>query len=168
MLTILAIVSLPILVTFAYAEWRAAPWLPTRSRDIPRFLKLADIRPDQKVYDLGCGDGRLVVAAARVGANAEGFEISLLPYLLARVRLLFHRGKNARVRYADFWNRNFSDADVVYLFLTPKANPRMISKLERELKSGAKVVAYVWPLHGWTPSGVDKQESRLDVFLYQR
>jgi SAM-dependent methyltransferase len=69
--------------TFAYAGIKAAPWFPTWSRDIDRFLKLAEIKPGQKFYDLGCGDGKLVFASAKAGATAVGYEISLLPYLIA-------------------------------------------------------------------------------------
>ena len=150
--------------TFAYAGILAAPWFPTWSRDMQRFLKLADIRPGQKFYDLGCGDGKLVFAAAGVGAEAVGFEIALLPYLLAVTRSFYI--KNARIKFKNFWNENLADADIVYVFLTPKANPRAKAKLKHELRKGTKVIAYTFLIDGWTPTRVDRENGRPPIYLY--
>ena len=156
--------------TFAYAGISAAPWFPTKRGDLARFIDLVDIKPGQKVYDLGCGDGRLVYAAARCGAMAIGYEISLLPYVLAKVRFLFIANaikKLAEIKFQDFWSVNLSDADIVYVFLTPGVNPKMKLKLEKELHKGAKVIAYAWPLEGWEPKRVDKIDGRLNLYLYE-
>jgi len=139
--------------TFAYAGLRAAPWFPTWSKDLDRFLKLADIKPGQKFYDLGCGDGKLVFAAAKAGAQATGFEISLLPYLIAKARSFFI--ENSEIKFRDFWNADLSKADIIYLFLTPKVNPKAKLKLEKELKKGSRVVTYTWPIEGWQPAKID-------------
>jgi len=150
--------------TFAYAGIKAAPWFPTWSRDIERFLKLADIKPGDKFYDLGCGDGKLVFAAAGAGAKATGFEISLLPYLIAKSRSFFV--KNAEIRFKDFWKQTLFDPDVVYMFLTPKANPKAKDKLEQELKKGARVIAYTWPIEGWQPVKIDRTPGQPSIYLY--
>ncbi len=150
--------------TFAYAGVSAAPWFATWSRDIQRFLKLAEIKPGQKFYDLGCGDGKLVFAAAGAGANAVGFEISLLPYLMAKTRSF--SVKNSKIFYKNFWNQNLSDADVVYIFLTPKINPKAKEKLTRELKPGTKVIAYTWPIEGWLPDKTDTLSGQPSIYLY--
>lgn len=150
--------------SFAYAGVRAAPWFPTWSRDIERFLKLAEIKPGDKFYDLGCGDGKLVFAAAGAGAEAVGFEISLLPYLLAISRSW--SVKNSKIIFNDFWKADLSNADVVYLFLTPKVNPKAKEKLERELRLGTRVIAYTWPIDGWTAVKEDFQKSRPPMYLY--
>lgn len=152
--------------TFVYACLRAAPWVPIWSSDVQRFLRLAGVRSGQRVVDLGCGDGRVVAAAARAGADATGYEVSLVPYLLAlwRTRL----GRRGRARFRDFWTVNLREADVVYVFLMSKVYPKLQAKLERELKPGAKVVTYVWGLPGWTPVRVDTAPGRPKLFLYQR
>ncbi|KKP33109.1 MAG: hypothetical protein A2312_03715 [Candidatus Staskawiczbacteria bacterium RIFOXYB2_FULL_32_9] len=77
-----------LLFSAGYACWKGAPWVPTRKNDVERFLKLADIKPGQKFYDLGCGDGRLVIAAAKMGADATGFELSLAQYLHTKINIL--------------------------------------------------------------------------------
>jgi SAM-dependent methyltransferase len=150
---ILVLVLVPILATFAYASVSGAPWVPTWRRDVERFLKLAQLKPGERFYDLGCGDGRLVTAAARAGATAVGYECSILPYILARLRCAFQR--SACILYRDFWNADLSDADVVYCFLMPAVYPRLKAKLERECKSGTRVILYVWPMKGWAVDTMD-------------
>lgn len=166
----LFIIILVFLFSFAYGSYEGAPWVPSRSRDIKRFLKLAEIKPGQKVkvYDLGCGDGRIICSAAKEGAIAEGFEISLLPYLLAKIRSFFLKDKkNYKVRYKNFWSVDLSEADVVYLFLTKEIHSKFKIKLEKELKQGAKIICYVWPIEGWKPLKIDTVEGHPNLYLYQ-
>ena len=156
-MNILLLILLAVIVTFAYAGLRGAPWVPTRGHDVGRFLKLADIKPGQKVYDLGCGDGRMVCAAANAGAQAQGFEISLFPYVLAKLRASVARhcvaqclatgiiSGSCKISFRDFWNVDLSDADILYFFLMQKCYPKLKEKLERELKPGTKGLSYVWP-----------------------
>ena len=169
MATAIIIFIFVLLLTFAYAGWRGAPWVPTRKRDVERFLKLAEIKPGQKMYDLGCGDGRLVCAAAKAGAKTQGFELSLFPYVLANIRRLFQKDRaRIKISFRDVWYSNLSDADVVYFFLMPKVYPKLKQKFEKELKSGAKIIAYVWPIDGWTPLKVDTLSQHPNLYLYQR
>jgi len=154
-----------ILLTFFYSVIRAISWVPMWSKDLERFLKLADIQPGKKVYDLGCGDGKLLFAAAKYGAKAEGFEISFLPYVIAKVRQLFDKNK-VTIKFRDFWLVNLKDADVVFFFLIPRIYPKLKEKLQRELKPGTKVIAYVWPFKDWEPEKVDKVEKRPTMYMY--
>ncbi len=165
MIWFFVIILFVFLGTFAYAGVLAAPWFPTWSRDIERFLKLAQIKPGERFYDLGCGDGKLVFAAAGAGAKATGFEISLLPYLIAISRSKYIN--NSEIKFKDFWKQNLSDADVVYLFLTPKVNPQAKIKLEKELRKGARVIAYTWPIDGWQPVMTDIPKDQPAMYLYE-
>lgn len=161
------LIILLFLFTFIYASMRAAPWVPMHGKDMERFLKIADIKQGMRMYDLGCGDARVVCAAACAGAHATGFEVSLLPYLIACVRCALQKNKNARVRYKDFWRADLRDADLVYFFLMPKIYPKLKEKLERELKHGTKVIAYVWPMPGWTPVASDRVPGQPTLYLYR-
>lgn len=169
-MTIIIIISVIFifLLTAFYAGWRGAPWVPTRKEDIKRFLKLANIKPGQKMYDLGCGDGRLLCAAAKIGAQAYGFEISLPLFIAAHIQRFFQKDKHRiRILYRDFWNMDLSDADIVYFFLVPKVYPKLKKKFEKELKSGTIVIAYVWPIKGWIPAKIDTKNHCSNLYLYK-
>ncbi|MBI5222341.1 MAG: 50S ribosomal protein L11 methyltransferase [Candidatus Magasanikbacteria bacterium] len=153
--------------TFIYAGLRGAPWVPTRKRDVERFLNLAEIKQDEKVYDLGCGNGRMILAAAKKGACGIGIEVSLFPFLLAKLNQLLNRKLKIKILFNDLWRADLSDADVVYFFLMQDILPKLKTKLEKELKKGARVVAYVWPIPGWTPIKVDETHGRPKMYLYQ-
>jgi len=168
MFTTLIVILFLILLTFIYAGFQGAPWVPTRKKDVERFLKLAEIKVGQKMYDLGCGDGRLVCAAAKVGANAQGLELSLLPFLLAYVRKLFSKDRHRiKIYFKNIWKTNLSDADIIYVWLMPEVMSKLKIKLEQELKKGTKVITYVWPIEGWQPIKTDFVEGSLNIYLYQ-
>jgi SAM-dependent methyltransferase len=134
--------------TAAWAGVRAAPWLPTRTNDIRRLLDLAQLKEGEALFDLGCGDGRVLsIAAYEYNARAIGFEISLLPYLIAVIRRIAHQNRQRiRVVYRDFFSASLRDADVVYCFLTPSAMKKLKTKFVQELKPGARVVSYAFSL----------------------
>jgi predicted RNA methylase len=163
----LLILILAIAVTTIYSLVRGIGWVPIWRKDIDRFLRLADIKAGQVVYDLGCGDGVIVVAAAKKGAKAIGLEISILPFVAAYIRKILTRSK-AQIKFRDFWLVDLKDADVVYFFLIPRIYEQLKHKLEKELKPGAKVIAYVWPIEGWQATVVDKPEGRPAMYLYIR
>ena len=165
--TVLFVIFMILLVTFAYGGIRGAPWVPTWKSDVDRFLKLANIKPGDKVYELGCGDGRITCAAAKAGANAVGYEVSLFPFSIALIRkFLSPHKKRTKLRYQDFWFKNLSDADVVYFFLMEKVYDKLKAKLEKELKPGTKVIAYVWPIPGWEPDVVDTMKDKPNLYVY--
>jgi len=158
-----------ILATAAYGAWSAAPYLPTRKRDVSRMINLAEIKKEDKVYDLGCGDGRLVFAAADRGADAIGIEIFVLPYLYAWFKNLF-RSKKAKILFGDLFKYNISDASAVFIFLLDNSYGRLAGKFSRELKPGAKVIVGCWEISEWKDKLVNKDqptEKDLPIYLYQ-
>jgi len=168
MLEVLLFIIFLFCLTGAYAGIKGAPWIPTDKKTVERFLKLADIKKGEKIYDLGCGDGRIIFASAQRGAVAEGFEIALFPFLLANFLKIFEKErKNIKILYSDIMNANLFDADVVYFFLLPAVYPKIKEKLKKEMKKGARVVVFVWPIEGWTPFKVDKAEKSSDLYLYE-
>ena len=163
---ILIIIVLLILATGVYAGWQGAPWVPTWSTDIDRFLNLAKIKPGEIIYDLGCGDGRLVKAAASRGGQSIGLEISLLPYLIAKIRQVLAKDKFT-IKFENFWQPDLSAANVVYFFQMEKIYEKLGEKLKRELKPGARVIAYVWPIPGWEAKKIDKLAGQPNLYYYE-
>ena len=157
-------------VTAAWAGWRAAPYVPTRQHDVERMLRIADLKPGEKVVDLGAGDGRFILTAARdYHATAVGYEISLLPYIVAKFRLWKARlGGSATMVMKDFFYENLADADVVVCFLTPVAMKKLGEKFRRELRPGTRIVSFAFSIAGWQPVLKDKPSPRtMAVWLYR-
>jgi hypothetical protein len=156
-------------LTFLYASWRAAPWLPMYRQDVARAIGLAKIKAGDKFFDLGAGDGRTLFAAAAAGAISEGFEISLLPYLITKIKILFSQDKNkTKIFFRDFWKINLGEADVIFVFLMPRIMEKLKEKMEKELKPGARIICYTWPMPGWTPAAIDDTPGSPKSYLYIR
>jgi SAM-dependent methyltransferase len=154
-------------LTFSYACLLAAPWVPMYARDVKRGIGLAEIKAGERFYDLGAGDGRTLLAAAALGAQAEGFEISLLPYLIAKFKIIFSKVKNKpKIYFRDLWKINLGQADVIFVFLLPRIMQKMKEKMEKELKPGARIICYTWPMPGWTAAKVSEAEGGSKVYLY--
>jgi len=121
------------------------------------MLECAEVKPGEVVYDLGCGDGRiLIVAAQEFGARAVGVEIrdDLAKKAMEKVEELQLSDK-IKVIHDNLFNVDISEADVVTLYLTTSANRKIKDKLERELKPGARVVSHEYEMPGWKPVKVD-------------
>lgn len=145
-----------------------APWVPSRNRDLARIFKLADLKEGQIFYDLGCGNGKIVIYASdHYKAEAVGLEISLPLYLICRLRQVFK--PKAKFKFKNLFKEDLSSADAVYFFGIPKTvNGRLAVKLKQELKPGAKVISYSFKLNDWTPKITDKPtKNDLPIFLYE-
>jgi SAM-dependent methyltransferase len=153
-------------ISALWPTFTGAPWEPTPLKRARRMLELAEVQPGETVYDLGCGDGRLIVLAAReFGARAVGVEIEALRYLWcqALITALGLRGQ-VRVIRGNFFDQRLDEADVVVGFLLKPTNQRLGPKLLEELGPGARVVSYEFPYPEWTPSAVDEDAG---IFLYR-
>jgi SAM-dependent methyltransferase len=139
-----------------------APFVTTPHDVVERMLDLADVRAGQMVYDLGCGDGRIVIAAARRGARGVGIDVD--PERVAEARAAAERaGVQDRVRFrqADVFTLDLRDADVVTLFLLPTLNVRLMPQLEK-LKPGARIVSHEFSMKGARPAKVIEVPSEED------
>ena len=162
---ILWILLLLILGSFVYGGLRAAPWVPTFPQDRSRIMKLADIEPGDVFLELGCGSGGILQAAAQQGATAIGYEVSLLPYCIAKIRSLFT--PRMSVKFRDFWMMDLSKATHVYCYLLPKIYPKLKEKCERELKPSAKILLYVWGMDEWKATLVDTMKDAPKIYVYE-
>lgn len=145
-----------------------APFVPTGSKTVEKMLcSLGDIN-GKKVYDLGCGDGRLVFAAEKKGATAVGVEISLPVFLFAKLRKFFSASKS-EVLLASLWKTDISDADIVLVYLLPKMMKKFREEKFPTLKKGAILVS-----HGFALPDADVfQEKKMDnsggrVLVYKK
>jgi SAM-dependent methyltransferase len=129
------------------------PYVPTTEEAVQAMLKLADVKKTDLVYDLGCGDGRIVVAAAKdFGAHAVGIDIN--PVRIAEAKENAKKaGVENLVRFEenDLFEADFHQATVVTLFLLPSVNLKLRPKLLEQLKPGTRVVSNTFDMGDWKP-----------------
>jgi len=157
------------LASLVFSVWSFAPWVPSRSRDLKRIFKLADLKEGQVFYDLGCGDGRVVLyAGENFKAKAIGLEVSLIFYLICQFRKFMDYRDNVSFKFKNLFKQDLRTADVVYFFGLPSTiNNKLSAKLKKELKPGAKIISYSFKLNDWTPKVIDKPTAAdLPVYLY--
>jgi SAM-dependent methyltransferase len=130
-----------------------APWLPMPVPTARRMLQLANARPGETVYDLGSGDGRVLIVAAReFGANGVGIEIEPLRAFVSRLTFGFLRlDGRVRIVRANLFDVDLREADIVTAYLLPQSTARLAPKLRRELKPGARVATLDFHLPEWEP-----------------
>jgi SAM-dependent methyltransferase len=147
-----------------------APFVPTPFNAAEAMIKAAQLKEGQKVYDIGCGDGRLVhLATKHHNVEGTGFEISPAIYLLAKVRQFFWRSK-AKIKFRNFKYQDLSDADVVFCYLLPDTLKKLEKKLFGELKQGAKIVSYSFPIAGWQEKEkiIQPQKEFCAIWIYEK
>jgi ribosomal protein L11 methylase PrmA len=137
-----------------------AGWEPTSRKRVRKMLQMSGAGPSDVVYDLGCGDGRVLVEAAKTyHAKAVGVEADPIRVLFSRMALsIYHVKGQAKVVWGNFFHTNLSEATIVTVFLSQGTNRRLESKLTAELRPGTRVVSHVWTFDGWTPELRDADE----------
>ncbi len=153
----------------AIAGLSAAPWLPTRKGEIELLKEALGDIDGKTVYDLGCGDGRILFSLANDFPDATliGIELSIAPFLYAVTRKYLGRYKNVSIRYGNFFRHDLSNADIIITFLLEKAYPKLLKKFDTELKSGAQIFVEAWPYQDRKPNHVFEKPGRLKIFEYR-
>ncbi|NWF83600.1 MAG: class I SAM-dependent methyltransferase [Bryobacteraceae bacterium] len=154
------------------AAQKLAPYVSSPQPVVDRMLEAARLKPGETLFDLGCGDGRILFSAAqRFGAKAVGVELS--PTLVKRARASVEaQGLQDQIRIleGDMMQVDVSPAQVVALYLMTEANEQLRPKLEKELKPGARVVSLEFKIKGWKPARVEKFESHrhpYTIYVYE-
>ena len=173
---------LPILCALAFglaAQDRGievlAPYYPTPAIVVDRMLKLAGLSAGEKMFDLGSGDGRIVIQAARkYKSEATGVELdgALVKQSTQRIKRL-GLAACARIIQGDLLKQDYSSADVLTIYLLPIANDKLIPILEKQLKAGARVVSHNTAFAPWTPEKIENIEDDGEghshrLYLYRR
>jgi SAM-dependent methyltransferase len=134
-----------------------APFVPTPEQVVVKMLAAAELKPGETLYDLGCGDGRILfVAAQKFGANAVGVELSAKLVKNATKRALqLGLQQQVKVIEGNLLDVNLRAADVVTLYLMRLSNERLKPNLRKQLKPGARVVSHDYPIPGWKPQRIE-------------
>ena len=165
---ILAMAVLPAFGQDPVYSNKLAPYVSSPNKVVDRMLELANVRPGETVYDLGCGDGRILIAAVKnYKAKAVGVEIS--PKLAAQATDRIRRegiSSDARVIQGDLLKADFAGADVVTIYLATSLNAQLRPRMEKLLKPGSRVVSHDYAVPGWKPSKIEEEEGKHLIYLY--
>ena len=154
---------------------KLAPYYPTPELIVEKMLQFANVKKGEKVFDLGSGDGRIVIIAAeKFGANAVGVEFDKDLYQQSSDRIKrLGLADRAKIIHGDLLEQDYTSADVITVYLLPVSNEKVRPLLEKQLKKGARIVAHDVTVGGWTPEKEltidDDGEGRSHtLYLYRR
>ena len=142
------------------------PSRPTNPNRIRKALKLANLKPDEVLYDLGSGDGRVLIIAAReFGAKAVGVEIGPVQRAFSWLKVLYNGvSDRVRVEAGNFYKSDVRAADVVFIYATSTEVAKLASHLETQMKPGSRVISISADFPEWEPSLFDEQGL---IFVYE-
>ena len=155
---------------------KLAPYYPTPETVVEKMLELGGLKAGEKMFDLGSGDGRIVITAARkFHADAVGVELDddLYRQSVEKIGKLGLQ-KTARIIHGDLLQQDYSSADLITVYLFPEAiDSKVQPLLDRQLKKGARVVSHDFPFRNWAPEKVvdiadDGQGRSRTLFLYRK
>jgi protein-L-isoaspartate O-methyltransferase len=154
---------------------KLAPYYPTPETVVERMLLFGELKAGEKMFDLGSGDGRIVIMAARkFHADAAGveFDKDLVKQSTEKIRSLGLQ-KTARIIPGDIMLQDYSSADLITVYLLPVSNEKVRPILEKQLRKGVRIVAHDFEFAGWTPDKTEHVEDDGEgrshtLFLYRR
>jgi protein-L-isoaspartate O-methyltransferase len=154
---------------------KLAPYYPTPLTIVQKMLDLGGLKAGEKMFDLGSGDGRIVIMAAqKYHADATGIEMAddLYHQSMQKIRTLGLE-KTARIIHGDIFKQDYSSADLVTVYLLPVSNDKVRPLLEKQLKKGTRLLSHDFPFREWTPEKEitieDDGEGRSHtLYLYRR
>lgn len=137
-----------------------APYLPTLKPQVEAALELADLKPGQTLLELGCGDGKVVIAAAKRGITVVGYELNPIMATVAWLRTRRY-ARQVRIVWGDFWNTPWPPADAIFVFLLPKYMPKLDKIVTRKASKPVKLISFAFTIPDKRPA-----KQRRGVYLY--
>jgi cyclopropane fatty-acyl-phospholipid synthase-like methyltransferase len=132
--------------------WVFAPYFPTRKGHLELIKKVANLKPGDIFYELGCGDARVSIALAKAypKANIIGLEMAGPLFFWAWVKAKLSGCKNLTIKWKNIFWQNLGEADIVYVFgMTESLNKKLKDKFVAELKPGSRIISYVFTMKAW-------------------
>lgn len=158
---LLFILALLIIFLFSFVLLFGAPYLPTLSAQAEAALDLVDLKPGDHLLELGCGDGKVMIAAARRGLHVTGYELN--PMLAAIAWLRTRRyGRRAKVVCGNFWRIKLTPSEGIFVFLLPKYMAKLDTKITQESSNPVKLVSFAFKIPA---KKISKEKS--GIFLYE-
>lgn len=139
------------------------PFVPSNKKSVKKMIEIADLKKGQKVYDLGCGDARIITEATKKGTTAIGYELAPLAYILGYLRIKL-TNSSGKILFQDFFKANLKDADVIFCYLTPEPLSKLLPKFQKECKKGTKIISNTFKIKDLEPiQKIDKPK----LYIYE-
>ncbi len=156
----LALIGIIALLCFGYVLLFGAPYVPTLTPQVGAALELADLQPMQTLLELGCGDGKVLIAAARAGYNVVGYELNPILAGICWLRTRRFKGR-VQVICGNFWTAKWPPTDAIFTFLHPRFMKKLDTKIIQSYTQPVKLVSFAFTIPGREPAKTKK-----GVFLY--
>jgi SAM-dependent methyltransferase len=153
--------ALVLVLCFGSVLLFGAPYLPTLGPQVKIALDMTGLKEGQTLIELGCGDGKVLVAAAKQGLNVVGYEINPLLVMMCRLRTRRY-GKQVRVIWGDFFKKQWPPADAIFVFLLPKYMEKLNKKVIQSADKPVKLVSFAFEIKSQKPAA-----QKDGVFLYK-
>ena len=163
MLGWLVIIAAVVILLFGLVLLFGAPYLPTLRPQIDAAFKLLDLKNGEHLLELGCGDGRVLIAAAQRGYRVTGYELNPLLVALCRIRTWKYR-KQVRVVWGNFCAKKLPSADGIFVFLLPKYMNKLDKKITQEFGKPVKLVSYAFSIEDQKAT---QEDSGLYLYTYK-
>ncbi len=145
---------------FGFVVIFGAPYLPTLKLQTEAALSLLNLQPGQTLIELGCGDGRVLKAAAKQGLSVIGYELNPLLIIVAYINTWKYR-KEVRIIWGNYWSIKWPVTDGIFVFLLPKFMTRLDNKIIQEYHRPVKLVSFAFRIKGKNPTA-----TKSGVYLY--
>jgi len=169
-LLLVTVFFLLLLVTVFMHMFFLVPYVPSKKRVVERMIRAAGLKPDETVYDLGCGDGRLLIESEKkVRVKTVGFEIAPLMYLLAKARMIL-AGSRAQIFFRNLFTVDLKPANVIFCYLLPNVMPRLSEKINKECRRGTRIISNTFHIPGLKLKKILKKDDNMGlptVYVYQ-
>ncbi len=150
-LILTALILFLCLIGLSWFAGSDAPFVPTKMDKIKKILEQAGVKKGIIFYELGSGDGRVVFEAAKLGAKSIGIEQSWIRVWYSRYKALRLGLKETFFLHGNIFDRQYFIANVVYIYMLPKAVYRLEDKLKKELKKGSVIITQTYHFKNWKP-----------------
>ena len=163
---IIVLVGTIVVFSISWPNIKGAPWVPTRMKKVRKMLTMADIKPGDVIYDLGCGDGRVIVMAARrFKAKAIGVEIDVFRFLWCQFLItILGLRRRVKVVLGDFFKKDLRGADIILCYLLQSTNDRLEEKLLTELEPKTRIVSNTFMFHNLP---LIKSDGKSGIYVYE-
>ncbi|HMS23727.1 MAG TPA: methyltransferase domain-containing protein [Candidatus Saccharibacteria bacterium] len=157
----LSLTVLIFVVCFGFVILFGAPYLPTKKDQIRVALNLLNLKSGQSFIELGCGDGRVLKAAAKNGLRVTGYELNPILVVVAKIVTFSHR-KQITIIWGNYWHKKWPEADGIYCFLLDKYMARLDQKISKDYSNPVRLASYAFKIPNKKPVRTDQ-----GVFLYE-